>query len=251
MNKLVSLIGDCVIAKEAPCILIGGGLDSAIILHHLKTKSGEDIYSYTVGYEGQENEFEQASKVAEHYGTIHRNILIRNLLDDYPEILKSLPFPRFSLWVFWAIKQAHLDGKKTCYLGEGGDEHFGGYWYKPKKGYIENWVDLLTWGLPTYKELFNIVNMNFEAPFMKLDWRETFAFYDYEQHKYFLRKAYRDILPAFVLNRKKNPASINYNLFWKKELSWKFPVVKHPSVEEIRTLWQIWVTNEWQKLHIL
>lgn len=248
-DKLVALIRDCVHPHPKPAIYIGGGIDSAIILHHLQEKANEEIYTYTFGFEGEPNEFQAARRVAEHYGTRHQEVVIGELLPTYPEILKHLSKPRFSIWVYWVAEKAHEDGREICYVGEGGDEHFGGYWYKPRQSYLESWVGLFQWGIPTYKAVHDIFGLRFEAPFLKLDWRETYPYYDYEQHKFFLRKAYKGILPDFVLDRKKNPARRNYRLFWEKELKQHFATLNPTSDEEIRELWQIWVTQEWLRLH--
>jgi len=237
MSKLVKLIADCVQPVPNPSVYIGGGIDSAVILHHLREKSEEKIYTYTFGFKGQPNEFDLARQKADFFETKHKAVVIEKLLPKYPTILRELPFPRFTLWVYWVAEQAHKDGRQTCYVGEGADEHFGGYWYKPRKSYVENWVGLFQWGV--------IFNLKIEAPFLKLDWRETYNYYDYEQHKYYLRKAYKKILPDFILEQKKRPATIDFQLFWQNELCEYFPNVNPHSNQEIRELWQALATKMW------
>lgn len=248
--KLVQLIRDCVQPFSQPAIYIGGGIDSTIILHHLSEKTSEKIHSYTFGFPKEQNEFEDAEKIADYYDTKHKEILIPNLLDTYPQILKHFHRPRFNLWIYWLAKKASEDKRQTCYTGEGADEHFGGYWYKPKSGYIEGWMGLFQWSLPTYQTIHNMLGLCLEVPYLNLDWRETYPYFDYEQHKIYLRQAYKGILPKFVLNKKKRPANRNYHLFWKQELHNFFPHDNPHSNAEIRELWNIWVTKEWLKHHM-
>jgi len=232
-------------ALPKPAVYIGGGIDSCIILHHLHEKTKEEIYSYTFGFEGEDNEFKVAREVADHYGTKHQEIIFKNLLAEYPEILKHFKRPRFNIWIYWLAKKAFEDKRQTVYVGEGGDEHFGGYWYKKHMSYLETWTGLYHWILPTYRKVHSIFNLRLEVPFTNLDWRETYPYYDHEQHKRYLRIAYREILPDFVVERKKRPARHDYRIFWEHELKHYFPLVNPHSDEEIRELLNILVTQMW------
>jgi asparagine synthetase B (glutamine-hydrolysing) len=109
-NSLVETIRSVVKPSAKPCVNISGGIDSAIVLHHLSEKSKEPITTYTVGFDGQDTEFEDALQLAKHYGTNHKEIHITKLLDTYPEILAFFPRPQFNLWPYWAAKQAKEDG---------------------------------------------------------------------------------------------------------------------------------------------
>lgn len=250
-HALVQMIRDCVKTNPKPCVYIGGGIDSTIILHHLHEKTSELIYTYTFGFEDQETEFNEAQQVAEHYETKHREIKIINMLDKYSEILKHFDRPQFNIWVYWLAKAAHQDDRHFCYSGEGGDEHFGGYWYKPHQSYLQNWTTLYEWGLPAYQTVHKIFDLQFLTPFLNLDWRDTYNYYDYEQHKRYLKEAYRGVIPDFVLNRKKNPASRNYWILWENELKSRFPNVSlNPqTAEHVRNLFNVWVMKEWLKIH--
>lgn len=245
MNRLVCLVRDCVEALPRPAVYIGGGIDSCVVLHHLHEKTKEEIYSYTFGFEGEDNEFKEAKQIADHYGTKHKELVFNNLFSQYPKILKHFNRPRWNIWVYWLAKKAHEDGRLSCYTGEGGDENFGGYWYKPKVNYIQNWMGLLHWGLPAYETVHKIFNLRLVSPLMNLDWHETYPYYDYEQHKRYLRQAYTGILPDYVVNRKKRPARHNYRRLWEKEIKQYFPSADPQSDEEIRELLNILVTQMW------
>ena len=234
-----------------PCVNISGGIDSTIILHHVDEKSKEPIYTYTVGFSDQETEFEYARKVADHYGTNHKEILITDMLTEYRQILKHFPQPRYNLWPYWLAKEASKDGRLNCYIGEGGDEHFGGYWYKPKKTYIEHWQGFFEYVIPTYQTVYNIFGIKLNVPLHpnNLNWTKTIPYYDYNQEKQFLREAYKGILPNFVTERRKKNGRKSYTMMWQKELKQYFPHEYPTSEDDIRKLWQIWVTREWLKTH--
>jgi len=233
-----------------PCVNISGGIDSTIILHHLNEKTDEQIHTYTIGFPDQPSEFEPAQKVADHYGTVHHEVTIENMLGHYPEILGQFTHPRFNLWPYWAAKEAQKHGRLTCYTGEGCDEHFGGYWYKPKKPYITHWTNFFTYVYSTYKTIYDYFGVRLVVPMHpdNLDWRLTYQYYDRERKKRFLREAYRDVLPDFVVNRKKLNGRFSYWVMWEKELKQYFPHSQPRTEDDIRWLLNKWVTREWLKV---
>jgi len=229
---------------------ISGGVDSTIVLHHLAEKCSEPLYTYTVGFTDQETEFAYAQQVAEHYGTNHKEILIENLLDRYSEILKFMDRPRYNLWPYWVAEQAAKDGRENCYIGEGGDEHFGGYWYKPQTSYPEQWAHFFMYVMPTYNQIYSHFKINLHAPLhpRNLRFTVTYPYYDHDQEKKHLRKAYQGILPDFVVDRRKLNGRKDYWAIWRKELQTYFPSESPRCVEDIQRLWNLWVTREWLKL---
>jgi len=250
MNALVELISDAVKLYPKPCVNISGGIDSTIILHHLAEKTDEPIHTYTIGFPNQPNEFDPAKRVAAHYGTIHHEVEITNMLATFKTILPHMARPRFNLWPYWAAKAAKEDGCETCYIAEGGDEHFGGYWYKPRMPYVEYWTGFYEYVYPTYRQIYDFVGVDLEVPLhpANLNWRLTLGYYDVAHEKRYLRKAYKDILPEFVLERKKQNGRFSYYVMWDEELRLYFPDDMHPANEtEIRELLNMWVTREWSK----
>ena len=250
-NILVETIRSCVIPRAKPCVNISGGIDSTIVLHHLLEKCKEPIYTYTVGFDGQEKEFEYAAQVASHYKTRHKEILIENMLDIYPEILSWFNRPQFNLWPYWAAKQAKQDGRLNCYIGEGGDEHFGGYWYKQQMSYPEVWAHLFQYVDPAYQIIYKHFGIGLHAPLhpSNLRFNVTYPYYDHDQEKKFIREAYRGILPDFVLERRKLNGRKDYWVIWEQELQKYFPEAQPLSEVDIIELWNLWVTREWLKTH--
>ena len=251
MNNLVDVIRDCVPVFPNPAVNISGGIDSTIVLHHLREKFVGEIRTYTIGFPNMENEFEYAKRVADHYGTIHTEIQLESMLDVYPELLKSLDRPRWNLWPYYLASQQQRDVVLNCYIGEGGDEHFGGYWYKPQKSYVEYWASLFDYCLPTYQQIYDLCGVHLVVPLHpnNLSFQHTLPIYDYTQEKLGIKKLYKDILPSFVVNRKKRNGRFNYWVIWNLELKQYFPDCNPRSEEDIMRLLNLWTTRVWLQTH--
>jgi len=251
VNVLVETIRSCIKPHPKPCVNISGGIDSTIVLHHLSEKCKEPIHTYTAAFTEQETELAHARQVSDHYGTIHKEVIIDDMLKHYPEILKLMDRPRFNLWPFWLAQQQYRDQRLNCYIGEGGDEHFGGYWYKPQCSYPEQWAHLFNYVDPTYRQIYEHFGIKLHAPLhpRNLRFTVTYPYYDHDQEKKHLRKAYADVLPSFVLERRKLNGRKDYWAIWQKELSSYFPKEHPRSEEDIIRLWNYWVTCTWVGVH--
>ena len=114
-DELLQEIRASVKARPKPAILLSGGFDSALLLHHLKEKTREEIYTYTIGLE--EDDFENGTIVAEHYGTTHRNVEISDIIPTFTKLQAHLDRPRWNLWPYWGYEAAWEDGRETVYIG--------------------------------------------------------------------------------------------------------------------------------------
>jgi len=233
-----------------PCVNVSGGIDSTIILHPLHEQTDDDIYTYTLGFEGR-SEFDDARRVADHYGTVHHEVVVDDMLPTFREILPHFPQPRFNLWPWWLARDAFHDDRQNCYIGEGGDEHFGGYWYKPPASYLEHWAGFFVYVLPTYQTVYRHFDITLHVPLhpATLAYTTTLPYYDVHQEKALLRKAYANVLPRFVLEKRKQNGRFDYWVMWKKEIQPYFPHAKPRTEQDIRELLNAWVTREWSLLH--
>ena len=251
MCKLVDTIRACVKPTPKPAVNISGGIDSAIVLHHLAEKCKEPINTYTVAFTGQDNELEHGKQLAEHYGTVHHEIVIGNLLNRYEEILSFFDRPRFNLWPFYVAEQQARDGVENVYIGEGGDEHFGGYWYLPQMSYPEIWAHLFTYVDPTYQQIYDHFDIRLHKPLhpSNLRFNVTYPYYDHDQEKKLVREAYRNILPDFVVENRKLNGRKDYWVIWQTELRQIYPDEKPRCEQDIQALLNLHVTKLWLKTH--
>ncbi len=225
-------------------VLLSGGFDSTLLLHLLTQKSDETIHTYTIGL--NEEDFETGTRVAEHYGSAHTNVEITNLLPTFAKLQTHLDRPRWNLWPYWGYKAAKEDDCDAVFIGEGMDEHFGGYWYKPEVTYQEYWSGVLMWSLPTHLQIADLFSLKLETPFIRLDVRFTLPFWDWEhRNKNHLRKAYADILPDFVLEKKKSPGRIDFLRIWDDEISQHIPGPPPETMEEAYKLLNKWTIERW------
>ncbi len=108
---------------------LSGGLDSSIVAYRLTKELNIILNTYTIGFEGCENEFEQAQRVSEYLGTNHHalEIPLENAIEDIDKILDIIeePIDRGSLIPTYFLAMAVKE--KVTLIGEGADECFAGY----------------------------------------------------------------------------------------------------------------------------
>lgn len=216
MDKLIKMISDSVKFTENPAVYISGGIDSTIILHHVAEKSKGPVHTYTSNFGVGENDCEVARQVAEHYGTIHKEIKIDNLVDRMPKILQMFDRPRYNFWIYYLAEAVKNDGLNIVFGGEGADEHFGGY---PDRTYLGGWSSHISYILPTYNYIHNHFEIEVMFPFDELDWIETYPYFT--KGKQLLRDSYKNIIPDVALYREKKPPV--FKQYWEKELKRLYP----------------------------
>jgi len=249
LDQIIALINEVIISYSKPAIYISGGIDSTILLHHLSLKTDEKINTYTYGFKDQPNEFKNAERVAKYYNTNHKEVVIKDFIKRFSEIQSFLDRPRFNVQCYWLAEQAKRDGVETVYVGEGLDEHFGGYWNKPDLSYIASFADHYIYIVPTYKQIHNYFGLKCEIPFSNLDARQTIAFWDYKREKQYLRNAYKGIIPDFVVNLKKHTGSPNWRLLWDNELNKEFPNIDPKDDKEIRHFLNVYTIEKWRNVN--
>ena len=245
VKEIVEMIGRAVVAKSKPAVFLSGGIDSAILLYHLRQKTNE-IHSYTIGFREADPFFREAREVARHFNVPHKELCLSpaELLRVYREIIPYLPRPSFDLWVYPLAKLAKADGRETVYTGDGLDEHFGGYWYR-SSSYLEDWAVALAWQIPPRRTIYKVLGLSWEAPFLKLSFHETLRYYDPLKQKTLLREAYRDILPEFIISRRKRRGGVSYWALWYEALRYELPFREPRDEEDIRTYFHYWASQVW------
>ena len=110
-------------------VFISGGLDSTIMLHFLAQHDEFEINTFTMGFGEENDELEDARVVSDFYGTKHREIIVEDVMKDFPEIVQIMGFPKRNLWGYHLAKFAS-EYVNVVFDGLGGDELFGGYSFR-------------------------------------------------------------------------------------------------------------------------
>jgi len=240
-NEIVEMIADKVVLKENPGVYISGGLDSTIVLYHL-SKLTSNIKTYTAKFDLVGDECDKARKVADYYNTDHVEVKVENFIERLQEILDIFEKPRYNVWPYFLAEKAKEDGIENVYIGEGSDEHFGGY---QNKGYLDAWVDHQVYVMPTYEVIHKTFGINLEVPFHQLNWEETKKWHS-SPNKKLLVEAYRGLIPDNFLDTKKTPPAFShYMQLWKSNISKFFPNI-HPKCDaDVRDILDYIATWNW------
>src|SRR5918999_3705502 len=113
-------------------VFLSGGVDSSLLAALAAQESPEPLRTFSIGFaEASFDERAEARRVAERYGTRHRELLLR---PDVPELLPALaeafdePFADSSALPTYLVSRLAAEDVKVALSGEGGDELFGGYY---------------------------------------------------------------------------------------------------------------------------
>jgi asparagine synthase (glutamine-hydrolysing) len=113
-------------------VLLSGGVDSAVLAALAAEESSEPLRTFSIGFEERSfDELAGARRVAERYGTRHRELVLR---PDAALLLPALaeafdePFADSSALPTYLVSELAAGDVKVALSGEGGDELFGGYY---------------------------------------------------------------------------------------------------------------------------
>lgn len=212
--------------------LLSGGLDSSIIasiLANIYRKKGKQIHTFTIGFENSPDLL-NAKLVANHINSIHHEYIItpEYALSRIPEVIEKIETydittVRASTMMFLICEyiSANFDFK-VIFSGEGADEILGGYLYFH---YAPNDKEFEKETLRITKDLqyFDVLRadrctachgLELRVPFLDQDFikychsapgylRKPFN----QMEKYYLRKAFENMLPENITWRKKEALS--------------------------------------------
>jgi asparagine synthase (glutamine-hydrolysing) len=110
--------------------LLSGGLDSAGVVAQMARLDGRPFKTFTIGFAGADDERPLARRLAERFGTDHREFELspERFVDDLPRLVWHLeePTPISFLPLFYLAEFARRE-VKVVLIGEGADELFAGY----------------------------------------------------------------------------------------------------------------------------
>jgi asparagine synthase (glutamine-hydrolysing) len=125
---------------------LSGGLDSSAVAASM-AEAGAGVRTFTVGFdEARHDESEDARRVAEHLGTIHRRLEVTaDALAVIPRLVWHFdePFADSSAIPSYYVCKAAREHVTVVLTGDGGDEVFGGY-----RRYLPDRADRLEERLP-------------------------------------------------------------------------------------------------------
>jgi asparagine synthase (glutamine-hydrolysing) len=113
-------------------VLLSGGVDSGALAALAAEESSEPLRTFSIGFEEASfDELSGARAVAERYGTVHRELVLR---PDAALLLPALadafdePFADSSALPTYLVSKLAAEDVKVALSGEGSDELFGGYY---------------------------------------------------------------------------------------------------------------------------
>jgi len=110
-------------------IFLSGGLDSSSITALASEMVEEPLKTFTIGFGLPTDEFKYARVVADHLGTDHREITIRDFAKSLPEIVWHFDEPLADPAAIptYLVSKYARKFVTVVLVGEGGDEIFAGY----------------------------------------------------------------------------------------------------------------------------
>lgn len=135
-DELDALMSDAFVHRlisDVPVgVFLSGGIDSTVVSAVLQRHAGQDIKTFTIGFDRPEfDESQRAEAVASHLGTDHHTRHLR--VDDAKDLLRRWcdlydePFGDESGLATLMVSEAAAEHVKVVLSADGGDELFSGY----------------------------------------------------------------------------------------------------------------------------
>ena len=109
-------------------VYLSGGLDSSAIVSYLNEAKCNDIRTFTLGFNQESDENEDAAFVSRFFGLRHKDTYASNdPLQSLPEIIYYMEEPKVNQLQGYLLSMFARQHVKVVISGLGGDELFGGY----------------------------------------------------------------------------------------------------------------------------
>lgn len=132
LNKNINSIKNKKIA-----IGISGGTDSSINTLLLSKKDDISLKLFSIGFNDQSDEFKDARIVAKLANREYKEFIQEDIITDLPLMVWKFDAPKSNLWPYYNFKIVKDLGADATLSGEGGDELFGGYYFRYME-YLKN-----------------------------------------------------------------------------------------------------------------
>lgn len=127
LNQNISKVKDKNVA-----IGLSGGTDSSLNALILSKNNRTNLKLFCIGFGDEKDEFNDARLVAKLTNRDYREFIIKDIVKDFPDRVWEFGSPKSNLWIYYNFKIVKKLGAKTTLSGEGGDELFGGYYFRYK-----------------------------------------------------------------------------------------------------------------------
>ena len=108
--------------------LLSGGVDSSSITAILCGATDQEVKTFCVGFENNEDDLNNARFVSEYLGTDHREIIIKaDEIKLLPQLIREIDEPLINSIPSYKAFNIAKKSVDNVFLGRGGDELFGGY----------------------------------------------------------------------------------------------------------------------------
>ena len=125
------------ISEKKIAIGLSGGTDSSLNALLASKSEKINLKLFCMGFGDSSDEFKDAEKIAKMCNADYHEIIINDIVKDLPQRIWEFGSPKSNLWIYYNYKAVKKLGANSTISGEGGDELFGGYFFRYKK-YLKN-----------------------------------------------------------------------------------------------------------------
>jgi len=118
------------IQSKIVAIGLSGGTDSSLNTLILSENERISLKCFCIGFNDADDEFDDARIVAKLANCDYKEIVIEDVTDELPLMIWKFGAPKSNLWGYYNFKTVRDLGANTTLSGEGGDELFGGYYFR-------------------------------------------------------------------------------------------------------------------------
>src|SRR5207237_897027 len=135
IERTLALLKDAVqvrLMSEVPLgAFLSGGVDSSVVVGLMSQMMAQPVKTFSIGFEEESySELAYARQVARHFGTEHRELIVRpDLIAVLPQLVWAYdePFADASMLPTYYVSKLAREHVTVVLTGDGGDEIFGGY----------------------------------------------------------------------------------------------------------------------------
>jgi len=118
------------IKSKKVAIGISGGTDSSLNSILLSQRDDIKLKLFCIGFNDSSDEFTDARIVAKLANREYKEIILEDIISDLPLMIWKFGSPKSNLWPYYSFKAVKDLGATATLSGEGGDELFGGYYFR-------------------------------------------------------------------------------------------------------------------------